>query len=171
MTPNDQMTLEIRLTQPGFDLLHAELAHLVEVSRPDALRRVHGAYESGGGDGDSEISDARWEQDRIEARIRRLEEQLRTARLITDVELRSDRVALGHRVDVRRAGGRERRYVLVTPLEGDPRTGRLSSGSPLGRALLGGAVGDVVVLDGTGEEITIVAIASGDDREARGASG
>lgn len=163
MTSNDQMTLEIRLTRPGFDLLRAELAHLVEVARPDALRRVHGAYESGGGDGDSEISDARWEQDRIEMRIRRLQDQLRTARLITDGDLRSGRVAVGHRVDVRRAGGRERSYVLVTPLEGDPRTGRLSCESPLGRLLLDAAVGDVVVLEPTGEEITIVAVEPGGD--------
>lgn len=161
MTPNDQMTLGIRLTQSGFDLLRAELAHLVEVARPAALRRVHGAYESGDGDDNSEMSDARWDQDRIELRIRRLKDQLRTAQLVTDVDLRSDRIAIGHRVDVRRSG-RERSYVLVTPLEGDPRAGRLSSDSPLGRALLGRSVGDVVILEPSGERITVIALAPGD---------
>lgn len=163
MTTNDQVTLEIRLTQPGFDLLRAELAHLVDVMRPEALDRVHDAYHAGDGDGGSEVSDARWEKDRVEQRIQRLEEQLRTARLITDDELRSDRVAVGHRVDVRRADGRERSYVLVSPPQADPRAGRLSSKSPLGDALLGGAVGDVVVLESNGERITIVSVAPGDD--------
>lgn len=84
MTPNDQMTMEIRLTQPGFDLLNAELDHLVEVVHPEALRRVHGAYESGNSDGDAEVSDARWEQERVETRIRRLEDQLSSAHLVSD---------------------------------------------------------------------------------------
>lgn len=161
MTTDDQLTLEIRLTQAGFDLLRAELSQLVEVARPEAQRRLHDAYESGAADGSSEVSDARWEHDRIEQRIWRLDDQLRSARLITDGELRSDRVALGHRVDVRRDGGRECSYVLVSPLESDPRKRRLSSESPLGKALLGGAVGDLVILEPEGEPITIIGLAPG----------
>lgn len=161
VTSDDQLALEICLTQTGFDHLRAELAQLIEVARPEARRRLYGAHESGGGDGSSEASDARWELDRIALRIRRLEGQLRSARLITDSELRSDGVAVGHRVDVRRAGGRECSYVLVNPLESDPRTGRLSSESPLGKALLGRAVGEVVILEPRGESITIIALAPG----------
>ena len=157
--PEDEIELEIRLTQAGFDLLRAELAGLVEVARPAALLRVQSAYESGGNDGSTELSDARWEQDRIEMRIRRLDAQLRGARLVTEAELRPDRIEIGHRVSVRRAGGVERSYVLVSPLESDPRAGRLSSDSPLGRAFLGGAVGQVVVLENSGEEITITEVA------------
>ncbi len=159
VTSDDQLTFEICLTQSGFDLLGAELAHLVEVARPEALRRLHGAYESGDVDGSSEVSDARWERDRVELRIRRLQSQLRSARLVTESELRSDRIAVGHRVDVRRAGGRECSYVLVNPLESDPRARRLSTESPLGKALLGRAVGDVVVLDANDEEVTITTVA------------
>ena len=160
--PDDELEMEIRLTQTGFDLLRAELAGLVEVARPDSLLRVQSAYESGGNDGCTELSDARWEQDRIEMRIRRLEAQLRGARLVTDMELRSDRIEIGHRVSARRAGGVERSYVLVSPLESDPRAGRLSIESPLGRALLGGAVGQVVVLEHNGEEVTITDMAPAD---------
>lgn len=152
---DDQLSLEIRLTQAGFDLLRAELRELVDVGRPEALRRMQGAYESGGNDGSTEVSDARWEQDRVEMRIQRLESQLRNAHLVTDTELRSDRIAIGHRVEVRRADGSQRDYVLVSPLESDPRSGRLSSDSPLGKALIGRAIGDVVVVEHTGEEITV----------------
>lgn len=156
---DDQLSLEIRLTQAGFDLLNAELKALVEVARPEALRRVHAAYESGGNDGSTEVSDARWEQDRVEMRIQRLEGQLRNAHLVTDTELRSDSIAVGHRVDVRRADGTDRSYVIVSPPESDPRSGRLSTDSPLGRALVGHAVGEVVILEQNEERITITGLA------------
>jgi transcription elongation factor GreA len=155
MTTDEQLSLEILLTPDGMALLRAELDELVNVARPASQRRVQAAFESGEGEGDTEIADARWEQDRIEMRIRRLEDQLRIARVVTDVDLDHDRIAIGHRVDVRRADGTERSYVLVSPAESDPRRGRLSSESPLGRALLGRRVGDVVVLEHNEEEVTV----------------
>jgi transcription elongation factor GreA len=96
--------------------------------------------------------------DRIERRIELIEARLRTSRVVTEDELLAESIAIGHAVRVRRAGGRERSYVMVSPLEGDPRSGRLSSRSPLGAALLGHRVGEVVVLEGTGEEIEILAV-------------
>jgi transcription elongation factor GreA len=144
------------ITRAGAELLRAELAELVDIARPAALTRVHAAMESG--DGSTEASDAQWVLDRVERRIELLEARLRTSRVVTDTELRSERIAIGHAVRVRRAGGRERSYVLVSPVEGDPRSGRLSSQSPLGQALLDHEVGDVVVLEQTGEEIEILEV-------------
>lgn len=155
---DDQLTLEMRLTRAGAELLGAELAELTDVARPAAQRRLHAAYESGDTDGSTEMSDARWALDRIERRIRRLESQLRSARIVTEEDLAGDRIAVGHRVDVRRADGTARSYVLVSPVEGDPRAGRLSADSPLGRALLGRGVGEVVTLGHTGEEVTITGV-------------
>lgn len=151
----DQLTLEVRLTRAGAELLRAELAELTDVARPAALRRLHAAHETGAGDGSTEMDDTHWTLDRIERRIRRLEGQLRTARIVTDDDLTGDRIAVGHRVDVRRAGTGARSYVLVSAVEGDPRVGRLSADSPLGRALLGRRAGEVVTLEHTGEEVTI----------------
>lgn len=159
---DDQLTLEMRLTQAGAELLRAELAELTDVARPAALRRLHAAYESGATDGSTEMTDARWALDRIERRIQRLEGQLRSARIVTDEDLAGDRISVGHRVDVRRADGSDRSYVLVSPVEGDPRTRRLSVDSPLGRALLGQTAGDVVTLEHTGEEVVVTGFGSPD---------
>lgn len=107
---------------------------------------------------ESELADALRQQDRLELRIRRLEDQLPTARIVTDDELADDRIGIGHRVDVRRGDGGERSYVLVSPAESDPRRGRLSSDSPLGRALSGRRVGDVVELEHNGERVTVIGL-------------
>ena len=158
MTTDEQLSLEILLTPEGLTMLQAELDQLVNVQRPASQRRVQTAFETGEGEGGTEVSDALWEQDRVELRIRRLEDQLRVARVVTDGDLGGGRIAIGHRVDVRRADGAERSYVLVSPPESDPRGGRLSAESPLGRALLGRRVGDVVVLEHNDEEVTVTGI-------------
>lgn len=156
---DDQLTVEMRLTREGADLLHAELAELRDVARPAALRRLNAADETG-----PELPDVRWSLARIEYRIERLESQLRSAQVVTAEDLAGDRIAVGHRVEVRRADDSARTYVLVSPLEGDPRSGRLSTDSPVGRALLGRRVGDVVTLEHTGEDITVTAFGSPDPR-------
>ncbi|MGD9734792.1 MAG: GreA/GreB family elongation factor [Solirubrobacterales bacterium] len=153
-----QLTLTLRLTRRGADMLRAELAELIDIGRPAAQGRLHAAYESGNGDGGAETSDAAWALDRLERRIARLEAQLRTAQIVDADDLEDDVIAVGHRVDVRRAGGLERCYVLVSPVESDPRTGRISIDSPLGGALLGRRAGDVLVLPHNDEAIEITAV-------------
>ena len=155
---DEQLTLTLQLTRRGADLLHAELTELIDAGRPAAQRRLQGAYESGDGDGGAEVSDAAWALDRIERRIARLEAQLRTAHIVDAADLDEGVIAVGHRVDVRRAGGLERSYVLVSPVESDPRAGRLSTDSPLGSALLGRRAGDVIVLPHNDEAIAITAV-------------
>jgi transcription elongation factor GreA len=155
---DEQVSLALKLTRRGADLLRAELAELIEEGRPAANRRLHAAFASGDGDGGAEASDAAWALDRVERRIARLESQLRTAVIVDAADLDEDVIAVGHRVDVRRAGGIERSYVLVSPVESDPRAGRLSTDSPLGSALLGRRPGDVVVLPHNGEAIAITAV-------------
>ncbi|WP_217913300.1 transcription elongation factor GreA [Miltoncostaea marina] len=153
-----QRPLEIVLTREGADLLRAELAELVDVARPASLRRVQAACEQGDGEGGPEVGAARWEQSRIEARIARLEDQLRVARIIDAADLDGDAVAPGHRVGVRRADGTEREYVLVSPIEADPAHGRLSVESPLGRALLGRVPGDEVRLPNSDAPVVVTAV-------------
>ena len=156
VSTNDELTLEIFLTREGADLLREELVELLEVTRPASLRRVQSAFQAGDGEGGTEVTAARWEQDRIERRIRRLEDQLRLARIVDVADLDVDRIALGHRVDVRRADGTERTYVLVSPVESSPARGRLSIESPLGAALVGRRVGDVLALPHNNAQITVV---------------
>ncbi len=57
-----------------------------------------------------------------------------------------DTVRLGAKILVRGADGEEETYVVVAPNDADPRTGKVSSQSPVGRALLGRRVGESVVI-------------------------
>jgi transcription elongation factor GreA len=152
VTTDGQLALDNALTRDGVESLRAEL-HGLTTAREASRRRVQAAFESGG---DIELADALREQDRVELRIRRLEDQLLTARVVTDDDLADDRIGIGHRIDVRRGDGGERSYVLVSPAESDPRRGRLSSESPLGRALAGRRAGDVVELEHNAERVTVV---------------
>jgi transcription elongation GreA/GreB family factor len=67
-----------------------------------------------------------------------------------------DAVAFGHRVTVRRDDDRRQAFRIVGEDEADPRGGSISYVSPLARALIGGAVGDIVVL--ADREIEILGI-------------
>lgn len=68
-----------------------------------------------------------------------------------------DVVAFGHRVTIQRDDGRRQAYRIVGEDEADPRNDTVSYVSPLARALIGKAVGDVAVMGG--HEIEILAIA------------
>ncbi len=85
-----------------------------------------------------------------------LAERLRTAQLVPPPAA-ADVVVFGNRVTFRRDDGRRQTFRIVGEDEADPRSGSISYVSPVARALMGKAVGDVVVL-GDGE-IEILAIA------------
>lgn len=76
--------------------------------------------------------------------IRYLESRLRSAILIDPATLPMDEVAFGHIVTVADPDGRETRFQIVGEDEADPKQGRIAPHSPLARALIGAAVGDVV---------------------------
>ena len=64
-------------------------------------------------------------------------------------------VRLGATIRVRNKDGEEERYVVVAPNEADPRAGKVSSHSPIGRALLGRRVGESVVILAPGGSFTV----------------
>ncbi len=87
--------------------------------------------------------------------LRYLNERLRTAQLVPPPES-NDLVAFGSRVTIERDDGRTQTFTIVGEDEADPKAGTLSFASPLARALMGKAVGEVAVL---GEaEVEIVGI-------------
>jgi len=66
-----------------------------------------------------------------------------------------DYVQLGSTILVRDSDGQPDTYVVVSPREADPRAGRVSSESPLGRALLGRRIGESVVIPAPGGSFTV----------------
>jgi transcription elongation factor GreA len=138
---------EVILTPDGLKQLQDEIDLLSTVKRDEVAERIRQAREFGDISENSEYDDAKNEQAMIEYRISVLEERLRRARVIKDSEIESDRVGVGSTVTLRDQEADEVRiYTLVGSAEADPAKGRLSNESPVGQAILGKQVGDVVTV-------------------------
>jgi transcription elongation factor GreA len=142
------------LTQEGLENLEKRLKNLLEVRRPQVAERLRQSLEEGGDlSENSEYEDAKNEQAFIEGEIARLEGILSTAQIIEEVEV-TDEVVPGARVTVVEKGTREQEvYFLVGSAEANPREGKISVESPLGKALLGSRVGDKVTVKAPDGEI------------------
>ena len=131
------------LTQEGFEKLQAELNHLKTVRRQEVARRLQDAIDEGYRlSEDPEYEAAKNEQAFIEGRILDLEQLLATARIIENGH--GDEVTLGSLVTIQEDGTDPEVYTIVGEAEANPREGRISNASPLGKALIGHKAGDMV---------------------------
>jgi transcription elongation factor GreA len=140
--PGNDAVDATELTPEGAERLQAELDQLVRVRRPEVIARIRTAKEHGDLKENSEYHAAREEQSFLEGRIQAIEARLRTAVIVT-APAAGSRVGLGSVVTVD-DDGEEIRYTIVGAAEADVAHGRISSASPVGRALIGKDVGDVV---------------------------
>jgi transcription elongation factor GreA len=127
----------VRLTAEGRRERETELARL-EAELPTVSARLSDARA--GGNDPAENLDLRDAMDALallEGRIGELRALLATAELIEDGASRDGIIRLGAKIKIRHADGEEASYLLVGPAEADPRRGRISEESPIGRALVG----------------------------------
>ncbi|NWG17467.1 MAG: transcription elongation factor GreA [Chloroflexi bacterium] len=145
------------LTPEGLKNLEARLKHLTEVRRAEVAERLRRALEEGGDlSENAEYEDAKNEQAFVEGEILRLESILSTAQII-EATGSKDVVSLGSVVTVTEKGTKEKEvYHLVGSAEANPREGKISSESPLGKALMGARVGDQVVVNAPDGQITFI---------------
>jgi transcription elongation factor GreA len=143
------------LTQEGMDTLERRLRDLIEVRRAQVAERLRQALEEGGElTENSEYEDAKNEQAFIEGEILRLEGILSSAQLI-QTGLQYDHVQPGARVTVIEKGQDvEEVFFIVGSAEANPREGKISVVSPLGKALMGAKVGDRVKVKTPDGEVT-----------------
>ena len=136
------------LTTEGLEKLTNELEYLRKEKREEVADRLHRAFQDGQDDDfveNAELEAARNEQAFVEGRIQELEEILKNYQLIDSNDGPHDEVRVGDWVTVTEDGyDDEERYHLVGAAEADPAEGRISNESPLGKALLGSKVGDLV---------------------------
>ena len=133
------------LTPEGMVELEARLKYLTEQRRLEVAERLRLALEEGGDlSENAEYEDAKNEQAFVEGEILRLETILSTAQII-ESSGKKDKVELGSVITMTEKGSRQKEiYRLVGSAEANPREGKISVESPLGRALLGAKVGDNV---------------------------
>jgi transcription elongation factor GreA len=138
---------EVILTQEGLKQLQEEVDRLSTVKRDEVAERIRSAREFGDISENSEYDDAKNDQALLEHRISVLQEKVRRARVIKDSEIDTDKVSVGSTVTLRdKKAGDVRIYTLVGSAEADPAKARLSNESPVGQAILGKRVGDVVTV-------------------------
>jgi len=151
-------TQEVFLTNDGRQHALGQLELLYTSGRAQVAQYLHDAKESGDVIDNAAYEDAKEQQARLEGRILELEQLLAKAKLIDKV--RTDQVTLGSVVNLRNNDDREYRYSLVGAYEANPSAGRISNESPVGKALLGHKVGDMVIVSTPGgvKEYTILTI-------------
>ena len=141
------------LTSEGYQNLQEELETLRTVKRLEVAERLRAAMEDGGDiggvDSDAEYDAAKNEQAFLEGRIQELEIILANARVIKETGPR-DVVEVGAKVTIRENGSEQEVYKVVGRAEADPRNGRISNESPLGRALMDHRAGDEVEVKAPG---------------------
>lgn len=140
------------LTESGFRTLDAELKSLKFDKRPAIIKAIAEAREHGDLSENAEYHAAKEQQGLVERRIRELEALVGSAEVI-DVTRLSGPVKFGATVVlVDEDSGKETTYQVVGEPEADIRKGRISTSSPIGRALIGKSEGDVVEVTTPGGE-------------------
>jgi len=133
------------ITRDGLAKIEEELRHLETVRRQEVADRIHQAQELASTQNNAEYEDAKNEQAMVEGRILQLQSLIQHAEIIDeDGAHRSKQVILGSHVKVRGDDGKSHEYVIVGPAEADPREGKISNESPVGRALIGKRVNEEV---------------------------
>lgn len=135
----------IPITKDGFEKISEELKHLKKVERPDIIKKIAEARSHGDLSENAEYHAARERQSFIEGRIGYLEGIIADAQIIDVSKLSGDKVLFGATVvlmDVENES--EIQYTLVGEVESDPKKGRISVSSPIGRSLVGKSEGDEV---------------------------
>lgn len=141
------MAQDIVMTQEGFEELQKELQDLKTVKRQEIAEKIKVARGFGDLSENSEYDEAKNEQAMIEARILVIEEQLKHVKIVDENTIPKDEVAIGSYVTFEDLTyGDQMEYRIVTSLESSNQPDTITDTSPVGRALVGSKVGDVVTI-------------------------
>lgn len=151
------------VTKESLEKMQAELQKMKSVDRPAAARAIAEAREKGDLKENAEYDAAKEAQGILEAKIKQLEGIIANARIVSEKDIDTSRVAILTKVTVTNLATKKTlTYQIVSEKEADLKAGKISVTSPIGKGLLGKSVGEeavVVVPAGTikfrVEEITV----------------
>ncbi|HYS97103.1 MAG TPA: transcription elongation factor GreA [Candidatus Dormibacteraeota bacterium] len=145
---------DVHITPEGLEAVEKELDELTSQKRPSIVAKIKAARELGDLSENFEYHAAKNEQGMMEARIKELESIIKNHVLI---EARTEKgvVGMGNTVRFAEDGADEERYRIVGPAEADPKAGRVSYESALGKALIGHRVGDEVDINTPGGRYSV----------------
>lgn len=142
------------MTTTGHQMLQAELKQLKSVERPAVITAIAEARAHGDLKENAEYHAAKEQQGFIEGRIKEIEGKLSNLQVIDVTELdNKGKIVFGATVElIDEATGKETVYQIVGEDEADIKTGKISYTSPIARALIGKAEGDIVNFSAPGGE-------------------
>lgn len=136
------------LTYQGLQKLEEELQNLKVVRRKEVAQKIKEAREQGDLSENAEYDAAKDEQRDIEARIEDIEKILKNAEVVVEEEVELDKISIGCKVKILDVEENEElEYKIVGSTEANSLKGKISNESPVGKALLGAKIGDVVKVE------------------------
>ena len=143
-----------KMSQERLDELKQELEYLQTVREKEVAEQIKEARSFGDLSENSEYDEAKNEQAKVVSRIAELEGLIEHAVIIDEAELKADVVNLGSTVKVLdMEEDEELEYSLVGTNEANPMLGRISDRSPIGSAMIGATVGDIITVNTPNGEI------------------
>ncbi len=143
---------ELYLTSEGADKLRKELEELKGPRRTELAARLKHAVSQGDLSENADYISAKEDQAFLEGRIQELDIILKDATVV-DPGARSDNVMVGSTVVIQNEGNAEETFYIVGEKEADPRNGKISHKSPIGKSLMGKGVGDIAVAETPGGKL------------------
>lgn len=133
------------LTQSGLKKLEEQLDYLITVRRNEVSEQIAIARGFGDLSENAEYDEAKKEQAKVEAEITRLQATIRTATVVADDEITTEKVSIGTIVKVKDVDeGETYEYAIVGANEADPFNDKISIESPVGAGLQGAKKGETV---------------------------
>jgi len=136
------------MTRKGHEKFCNELKYLKEIRRAEILNDIKEAKEHGDLSENAEYDAAKDAQANNEIRIANLEQSLTSVQIIEDMDIPADKIYIGATVSLINIDTNEKiEYTLLSSLEADPCNNIISVESPIGKALLGSSVGEIVDIE------------------------
>ncbi len=136
------------ITEAGLARLQEELDHRVSVTRNEIAKEIEFARGYGDLSENAEYTEAKNKQSENETEIARLQAAIRAAVVVADDEINTEKVSVGTTVRVLDMNENEEcTYAIVGAEEADPFDGKISNECPVGAALEGKSVGQVVEVE------------------------
>ena len=135
----------VYLSKEGYDKIQKELDELKQVKRPELSEKISVARDFGDLKENAEYHAAKEALSLVETKIIQLEQTLARAKILKKEDMAKDKVTILSQVRLKDlTRNKELEYTLVAPEESDFKQNKISTTSPVGKALLGKEVGDLV---------------------------
>jgi len=143
----DQNQKTIQLAQAGLEEMQLELKDLIEVKLPAAIDRVAKAREYGDLTENSEYHSARDDQELLQTRIDQLQAIVENAEVVKSTQ-GSSKIGMGSKITLQKKGSQKKiEYSIAGEFEAEAGDNKISSVSPLGKALMGKKKGDKITVE------------------------